>query len=72
MDIDHVRPRIELQAPHLFEELGASHHLLGMEQEMLEQLEFARREIERIPAAGGRVVDPIELYVGVGESVKPP
>src|ERR1043166_9617395 len=46
VDVHHVALGIEVHVPHLLEQRGPPDDLFGMEEEVLQQLEFLRREIE--------------------------
>src|SRR5512135_2242912 len=44
-DLDDVRARVEVVAPHLGEQALAAHHLADMHEQMVEEPELAVREI---------------------------
>src|SRR4051812_36074599 len=52
VDVEHLGARVELEAPHRVEELLARQHLVGMPQQMGEQLELARREVDVAAVVG--------------------
>src|SRR5262249_54781433 len=61
VDIHHVALRIEMHVPHLLQQLGAADHLSGMKQEVLQQLEFARCQVQPGATCKGHVFQPVEL-----------
>ena len=76
VDVEHLGARVELEAPHRVEELLARQHLVGMPQQMGEQLELARREVDVAAvvghAAGEQVgADPARLEDGRGALPRP-
>ena len=40
VDVDDIRPWIEVETPHLAEQLSTTEHLVGMSEKDLEQSEF--------------------------------
>src|SRR5213080_4622364 len=69
MDVHHVALGVEVEIPHLFEQLGAPDHFLRPEQEMLEQLEFLRRELELLPLDFDLVLQAIEFDRPIAEEL---
>ena len=60
MDIDHVAIGVEVHVPYFLEEGRAPNDLLGMEQKVLEQLKFLRREIQSLIVHHCDVTQPIQ------------
>src|SRR5256885_2025612 len=69
MDVHHVALGVEVEIPHLFEQLGAPDHFLRPEQEMLEQLEFLRRELELLALDLDLVLQAVELDRPIAEEL---
>ena len=57
--IDHVALRIEVHVPHLLEQGGTPDYLLGVEEEVLQELELLGSEIKRTTIDGCRVSQPV-------------
>src|SRR5512134_4197374 len=53
VDLEHLGARIEVEAPYRVEDLLAGEHLIGMTDQVCEQLELARRQ----PDLAGVAVD---------------
>ena len=60
MHIHHIALRIEVHVPHLFEELGAADDFLGVQEEVLEELEFLVGQVERLVLGGDLVPQPVQ------------
>ncbi len=48
VDVDDVRARIEIVAPHVVQKLDTREHLLGVGHEEFQHGEFARRKLDVI------------------------
>src|SRR3954465_4401801 len=62
--LDHAGLRIEMEVPHLLEQHCARHHAPGVAQEVLEQLEFLRLEIDAAGASLHRALEQVHLQIG--------
>jgi hypothetical protein len=67
MHVDHVRLRIEMIIPDVFEQHLARHRLTGIPHEVLEQAEFTRLQIELFAAALHGARQQIHLEIADGE-----
>ena len=71
MHVHHVALRIEVHVPYLLQERGPADDLLRMEQEVLEELELLRREVERLVVDGRDVAEPVERDRPVAQHLEP-
>ena len=71
MDVHHVAFGIEVHVPDLLEQRGAADDLVGMEEEVLQELELPRREIEGVAVDRGDVAEPVERELPVAQHVEP-
>src|SRR5437879_4252593 len=69
--IDHIALGVEVQIPHLFQQVGAANDLLWPQQEVLEQLELFGREIEAFPTHAHLVLQAVELHRSVVQQLRP-
>ena len=69
--VHHVALRVEVHVPYLLQERGPPDDLLRVEQEILQQLEFLGRQVERFPVHRDRVPQAVERQGSVAEDLEP-
>src|SRR5690242_946593 len=70
MHVDDVALGVEVQVPHLLEQVGAADDLLGAQQEVLKQLELFGRELELLSLHAYLMLQPVELDGSVHEELR--
>ena len=68
--VHHIALRIEMQIPHLLQQLSAPDDLLRAKQEVLQQLELLRAQLELLPFDLDLVFQPVQLDRSVGEELR--
>jgi hypothetical protein len=68
-DVDHIRHRVAVDPPDRCEEPIAVEHLILVPQEMLEDAELQRREVDRAIAAANLVSGDIHHQIGAVEDL---
>src|SRR6476646_3306864 len=69
VDVERVRRRTEVVAPHALEDARPRQHLSRVAQEELEQREFGPRELDRPSAPAHLACSQVELEIGEAQNV---
>lgn len=64
VDLDDVRLRVEIQIPDILEQHVARDDAAGIAQQVFEQAEFQRPQLDHLRAAADGVAEQIELEIG--------
>jgi D-alanyl-D-alanine carboxypeptidase/D-alanyl-D-alanine-endopeptidase (penicillin-binding protein 4) len=69
--VHHVALRVEVHVPDLLEQGGAAHDLLGVQQEVLQELEFLGGEVQRAIGHAHRMPQAVQRDRPVAEHLEP-
>ena len=63
MGLDHGGPGVEVEVPDMLEQHGPRHHPAGVAQQILQQAELARLQVDRPALPGHRPLQQVHLEI---------